>query len=523
MIYWLIMRTRLIPVLILVAVIIISILSCRSAVSPQVTLPPGKAVDVTILHINDTHAHLEDVARRATLVRQIRDEVGAGDLLMFDSGDVFMGTPYYNLSKGQADLDFMNTLGYDAMTLGNHEFDSYDKMPKYLDDFILNAKFPIVCSNIDFSKVPELKGKILPHLVIERNGEKFGVIGLLTEETVEISKPGKNVVISDHVDAAKQAVAELQKKGINKIIALTHIGWDNDIDLAQKVSGIDIILGGHSHTKPAVYPTVVQNAEPVLVVQAEAYDKYLGRLDVSFNEKGVITKQSGSLLTIKDAAEDEEYTARLAKYKAPIDDLKKAIVGKTLVDLDAERAHIRTMETNFGNLVADACLASAEAAKATIALVNGGAIRSSIPAGDVSLGQILEAIPFNNDIVIFDITGENLVAALENGVSKVEAVEGRFPQVAGLRFAWDSGSPPGSRVKSVDVKTEDGFKPLDRSAVYRMVTNSYLFSGGDGYTALQKGTNVQYLGFVDYDMVTEYVEKNSPVSPRVEGRITTAR
>jgi 2',3'-cyclic-nucleotide 2'-phosphodiesterase (5'-nucleotidase family) len=133
----------------------------------------------------------------------------------------------------------------------------------------------------------------------------------------------------------------------------------------------------------------------------------------------------------------------------------------------------------------------------------------------------LEVIPFNNDIVIFDITGEQLLAALENGVGKVEAVEGRFPQVAGLKFSWDPGSPPGSRVKSVDIKTSSGYMPLDKSTVYRMVTSTFLFTGGDGYTSLQKGTNVQYLGYVDYDMVTEYIKKNSPVSPKVEGRILT--
>ena len=517
------MRRRPVAALIVIVAIIATVASCQGMTCQERPVSTGAPVEITILHINDTHAHLEDVGRRATLVKKVHEEVGTDRVLMFDSGDVFMGTPYFNLSKGQADLDFMNTLGYDAMTLGNHEFDSYDKTPKYLNDFILQAQFPVICTNIDFSKVPELTGKTLPYIVIERGGQKFGIIGLLTEETVEISKPGKNVVISDTVDAAHWAVAELEKKGINKIIALTHIGWDADIRLAQQVRGIDVILGGHSHTKPLVYPTVVENKEPTLIVQAEAYDKYLGRLDLSFDEKGVITKYAGALATIKDAVEDEDYAARLSKYKAPIDQLKTAIVGKTLVDLDAERAHVRTMETNFGNLVADASLFSGEMAKASIAIVNGGAIRSSIPAGDVSLGQILETIPFNNDIVIFDITGEQLVAALENGVSKVEAVEGRFPQIAGFRFSWDPGSKPGSRVKSVEIKTGSGFKPLDKLASYRIVTNSYLFTGGDGYTSFQKGTNVEYLGFVDYDMVTEYIQKNSPVSPTVEGRIISLK
>ncbi len=386
--------------------------------------------------------------RRATLVKNVRAEVGPDRVLMFDSGDVFMGTPYFNLMHGKADLEFMNTLGYDAMTLGNHEFDNYDKTPQYLNDFIADAKFPIVCTNIDFSRVPALKDKTLHYTVIEKGGQKFGIIGLTTEDTVEIASPGKDVIFSNAFAAARQAVTELEKKGINKIIALTHIGWDKDIALAQQVSGIDVILGGHSHTLPAVYPTVVTNKEPTLVVQAEAYDKYLGRLDLSFDEKGVLTKYTGTLATIKDAAEDPDYAARLAKYKGPIDELKTAIAGATSVDLDGERTHVRTMETNFGNLVADAFLSKAETVKADVAIVNGGSIRTSIPAGDVSLGQILEVIPFNNDTVAFDISGQYLVAALENGVSQVEAVSGRFPQVAGLRFSYNPANQPGGAFRA---------------------------------------------------------------------------
>ena len=479
------MRRAVLIVLLAIVLACIAATSCLGVTAPAGQAATGAPAQITILHINDTHAHLEDIARRATLVKQVRAEVGTDRVLMFDSGDVFMGTPYFNLMHGQADLEFMNTLGYDAMTLGNHEFDNYDKTPQYLNDFIADAKFPIVCTNIDFSRVPALKDKTLHYMVIEKGGQKFGVIGLTTEDTVEIASPGKDVIFSNAVAAARQAVAELEKKGINKIIALTHIGWDKDIELAQQVSGIDVILGGHSHTLPTVYPTVVANKEPTLVVQAEAYDKYLGRLDLSFDEKGVITKYSGALATIKDAAEDPDYAARLAKYKGPIDELKNAIVGSTTVDLDGERTHVRTMETNFGDLVADAFLAKAEAVKGNIAIVNGGSIRTSIPAGDVSLGQVLEVLPFNNDTVAFDIKGEYLVAALENGISQAEAVSGRFPQVAGLKFSWNPADQPGSRIRSVDILTDGSYKPIDKSSTYRVVTNSYMFSGGDGYTSFK--------------------------------------
>jgi len=514
------MKRALVISLIVIVAAVIVIISLQIAAVPGGQGAGAGPAEITILHINDTHAHLEDIARRATLVKNARNEVGAQKVLMFDSGDVFMGTPYFNLMKGQADLGFMNTLGYDAMTLGNHEFDSYTKTPQYLNEFVTGAKFPIVSTNLDFSQVPALKDKTINTLIVEKNSQSFGILGLTTEETAEIADPGKNIAIRDHVATAREAVAGFRSKGINKIIALTHIGWDNDIKLAQQVSGIDLILGGHSHTLPSLYPTVVENVEPTLVVQAEAYGKYLGRLDLSFDGQGVIRKHTGALAVVKDAAEDTEYAARLSEYKAPIDRLKTTIAGKTLVDLDGERADIRTGETNFGNLVADAFLDKAELTKASIAIVNGGSIRTSIPAGDISLGQILTVIPFNNDIVTLDITGEQLIAALENGVSKVEAVEGRFPQVAGMRFSWNPVNQPGSRIISVEVMMNGGFQPVDKTAIYRIATNSYLSGGGDGYSALKQGRNLQYLGFIDYDVIREYIATSSPVSPKVEGRIT---
>jgi 2',3'-cyclic-nucleotide 2'-phosphodiesterase (5'-nucleotidase family) len=259
------------------------------------------------------------------------------------------------------------------------------------------------------------------------------------------------------------------------------------------------------------------------VVQAEAYGKYLGRLNLLFDENGVIIRQGGSLSVVNDAPEDPQYAARLAKYKAPIDDLQKTIVGRTLVDLDAERADVRTRETNFGDLVADAMLAKAAAVQARIAIVNGGSLRTSIPAGDISLGQLQTSIPFNNDMVTFDLSGQDLLAALENGVSQVEEVAGRFPQVGGLRFSWSPSDQPGARIRSVEVMTESGYQPLDKTATYRIVTNGYMYQGGDGYNVFQKGTHVEYPGFVDYEVVREYIEQNSPVNPLTEGRITSVK
>jgi 2',3'-cyclic-nucleotide 2'-phosphodiesterase (5'-nucleotidase family) len=495
-----------------------TIVSCTTPAVETPVPQASKAAAITIIHTNDTHAHLDDIAKRAAGINKIRGEAGKNNTLLLDAGDVFLGTLYFNLMKGQADLDFMSSLGYDAMTLGNHEFDNFDKTPKYLTDFIDKAPFPLVTSNIDVSGNAGLKNKTQPWVILDRAGSKFGIFGLITEETVEISNPDKTIKFKDHIEAARQMVAEFQKRGINNIIALTHIGWDEDIRLAQSVKGIDVIIGGHSHTLPKVYPTIVQGNEPTIIVQAECYGHYLGRLDLVFNEKGIVTSNNGTLIEVAKLVPDSNYTTRLAKYSAPIEEMKKQVVGKTLVDLDGKRENVRSIETNMGNLITDAMMEKASVVKAAVCILNGGSIRAPIPAGDISLGQILEVEPFNSDVVTVDISGSQLLEALENGVSQVESGAGRFPQVSGMRFSWDPKAPITYRVTTVEIKTSSGFVPLDKNATYRLVTLSFVAGGGDGYTMLTKGA-VNYLGYVDYEMLREYIEKHSPLQPKLDDRI----
>ncbi|MBC7319782.1 5'-nucleotidase C-terminal domain-containing protein [bacterium] len=474
---------------------------------------------ITILHTNDTHAHLEEIARRVTLIRQVQKEVGKDKVLLLDAGDVFSGTPYFTIYKGSADVRFMNYAGYTAMTLGNHEF---DVGPNVLARFIEKAKFPILCANFDFSKEEALKDKVKSWVIVEKGGEKLGIFGLTTPETAEISSPGKNIVINDYVEIAKAMVKELESRGINKIIALTHIGWDNDVKLAKEVEGIDIIVGGHSHTLPKSYPTVVaDDSTPTLIVQANEYGKYLGRLDVVFNNTGVIQSWKGNLITIDNKIEEESLCKiKIEDYKKPVTKMMNAVVGESLVDLDGDRSRVRSQETNLANLITDAMLAKAKVVNAVIAIQNGGGIRASIPKGKVTLGQIMTVLPFGNYLVALDLTGQQIIEALENGVSQVKDLAGRFPQVSGLRFVWDSSAEIGKRIVSVEVKNPDGtYQPIDPSKTYRIVTNNFLAQGGDGYTVFQKGTNFINLGFVDYEVLREYIQNNSPVNPQIEGRI----
>ena len=496
-------------------------------------------ITVTILHTNDTHAHLESfepfkqplqggVARRYTLIEQIRAE--GGNVILLDAGDVFQGTLYFNQYQGQADLHFMNAMGYDAMCVGNHEFDSG---PAVLAAFIDGAEFPVISANIDVSAEPTLAGKIPAYTVLDVAGEKIAVFGLTTEDTPILSSPGPNVIFKDPISSAEATVDELEAQGINKIIALTHLGYSRDLDLAAAVEGIDVIVGGHSHTllgdmegAEGPYPTVVTSpaGEPVLVVTAKCWGSYLGRLDVTFTAEGVVETYGGAPIFIDESIpENPEMAAKLAEYAAPIEELKATVIGQTAVDLDGEREHVRTMETNLGNLICDAMLWRTAADNTVIAIQNGGGIRASIPAGDVSLGQVLEVLPFGNTIVNFDLTGAEIVEALENGVSMVEEVKGRFPQVGGLRYAFNPDLPAGSRIISVEVwdPAQKAYVPLDLKATYRVCTNNFLYGGGDGYEVFAtKARNVNETGLLLSDVLVDYIKAHSPVSPAVEGRIT---
>lgn len=494
---------------------------------------------LTVMHLNDTHANLDNVARRVTAIKQVRSETGRSILL--DAGDVFSGTLYFNKYLGKADLEFMNMIGYDAMTFGNHEF---DKGPAVLADFVKDAKFPFVGANVDFSREPALSGyfadaigapgeagKIYPAIVLDAAGEKVGVFGLTTEETAALSSPGENIAFGSCIDKAKETVKRLQDEGINKIIALTHLGYNYDRKLAEAVDGIDIIVGGHSHTNLPEPVLVGGGAEPTIIVQAEDNSKFLGRLDVEFDQSGVLKAWNGRLLDLNAKAgdsyvyaEDQEAKAKLDVYKAELETLKTQIVGKTDVILDGERRNVRTKETNLGNLIADGMAAKARemGVEATIAIQNGGGIRASIGTGDISLGEVMTAMPFGNNLVALEMTGQEIIDSLENGVSDLQNAGGRFPQVSGLRFYYDSTKAAGQRIVQVQVKTAGGYRAIDPNATYFVATNAFIANGGDYYAAMKKAKDAGrfYELFVtDYQVFIDYLAQVGTVRIETEGRI----
>lgn len=510
------------------------VLMIAGAVVPLAGAQDEETFTLTIMHTNDTHAaHLPNgdgdggVARQLTVVNQIRESVD--NSLLLDAGDRFTGTLFHQQYLGQDNVQIMNMLGYDAMTLGNHEFDNGDDI---LARFIEGVNFPVLTANIDFSASDALGGMVEPYTVLEVGGQQVGVVGLITPETEILASPGDELVFDYDIEGATQAaVDELLEMGINKIIVLTHIGYAHDLNLAEAVRGVDVIIGGHSHTllsekyagADGPYPTVVENpdGDPVLVIQAATKTEYLGRLDIEFDAAGIPVDWEGdTILLSRYITPDPEMAALLDELEAPLVELREKVIGEAAVFLVGDRAVCRVEECNLGNLITDAMR---ENTGADIVITNGGGIRADIEAGEVTMGDVLTVLPFGNLISTLELSGADVVAALENGVSQVEDGAGRFPQVSGLRYTWDGSQEPGSRIVSVEVWDEESgeYQPLDPNVIYYVATNDYMRNGGDGYSVLaENAINPYDFGSPLDAVVADYIAANSPVAPQVEGRIT---
>jgi 2',3'-cyclic-nucleotide 2'-phosphodiesterase (5'-nucleotidase family) len=507
---------------------------------------------LNVMHSNDTHSNVDNatnninVAKKMTAIKSVRAEKPSA--LLLDAGDVFSGTLYFNEFKGLADLEFMNLAGYDAMTFGNHEFDVGTEV---LSNFVKGASFPFVSANVDFTNDANLKsryhnglttdnpagGQIYNGIIKVVNGEKIGIFGLTTEETPTISSPGDGVVFKNYLTEARKSVAALEAQGVNKIIALTHIGyddsldWDNDLELAKQVEGIDVIVGGHTHTKLDAPVFITSKAEPTVIVQANEYNKFLGTLDVTFDAAGkvIVPETTGKLLDISKYTEDAATLQILnTKYKPAVQEKENTVVGTAAVALEGGNPLARTRETNLGNFITDGMLAKAQTINADtlIAVQNGGGIRVTLPAGKITVADVFKVLPFGNTLGIMNLKGSELKEALEYSVKDAPATAfGGFLQVSGLKVTYDSTKPAGQKIQSIQVKGKDGsYTALDLNKNYFVATNVFTAKGGDGFTMFEKAYKegrVSEPGFVDWEMFNDYIaaQPNKTVSPQLEGRI----
>lgn len=513
----------------------------------------AQAFDLAILHINDFHSRIESinrfdstcsaedegkgacfggVARLKTALDARRAALAAEGVatLTLDAGDQFQGSLFYTLHGGAVVAEFMNQFGFQAMAMGNHEFDNG---PAGLAGLLDAARFPALSANLSAASEPLVAGRVAPWAVLEAGGRKVGVIGVTTTDTAEIASPGPTLSFGDDIAALRAAVAALQAQGVTMIVALTHVGLARDQEIAAQVAGLDAVVGGHSHTlmgamdgAAAPYPLIVAGPDgaQVPVVQAYAYGKYLGELRLTFDDAGAVTAAGGApLLLDASVAPDPAVLARVAELAQPIAALKAEVVAEAAAPIGADRALCRSQECEMGVLVAEAMLARARPLGAEIAIQNGGGLRAGIDAGPITKGEVLTVLPFQNTLATFSLTGADVVAALENGVSQLAEGAGRFPQVAGLRYTLTADAPVGARISAVELETPMGWTPIEPARVYGVATNNFMRRGGDGYAVFaEKGMDAYDYGPNLEDVVIEHLAARSPYAPRLAGRITLA-
>ena len=314
--------------------------------------------------------------------------------------------------------------------------------------------------------------------------------------------------------------------GVNKIIVLSHSGYVVDHAVASNTMTIDVIVDDHSNTlfsntnegAEGAYPTMVDDTA---IVQAYAM-VILGELNVTFDDASKIVQAVGEPLVMDGTVSEDTATKhRIAQAAVPLEEIRNQVVAKPSAVIQGDSKVCRVAECEMGNLVADGMLDRVADQGEQIALANSGGLRASIDAGDVTMGEVLTVLPFQNTLVTFQISGQGVIDALENGVSQVEEVKGRFPQVAGLKFIWDpSVNPNEGRVVEVMVASGAGFIPIDPLVKYMVVTNNYVLNGGDGYKMFRAGSNAYDYGLELEVVLADYMAAQGVYAPYLDGRIS---
>lgn len=478
-------------------------------------------IGITILHVNDTHGHIlpylkksinrktpvGGAAQLATMIHDERIKNPDGTLLL-SGGDMFQGTPVSNVFRGEPLIEIMNYLTFDAMVIGNHEFDWKQDV---LNTMIHSADFPFLSANIVDTKghyIPSVQ----PYIILERKGLKIAVIGITTVETATTTKPDnvKGLTFLNPGKVLPSLVKEVRDRGADVVIVLSHCGLEADRELVKKGDGIDVIVGGHSHT--AVTDPVVVN--DTIIVQAGCFGLYLGVLELKIERKTkriVQWTRSHELKTVlsgPDNPANPHVTGIINKYNNRIKDIFTRVVGETTVDLVQNRMG----ESNEGNLLCDAMKQETGAA---IAFFNSGGLKINIPRGKITMEKIYELLPYDNVLMTMDLTGRQIRELLEHGAT---LPHGGILQASGISVTYNLKKPIGERVANVCVENS----PLNLMNVYTVTTNDFLAAGGDGYATFKEGKNIRY-GDNLRDVFVEYIKRHSPIDPKIEGRIVIRR
>ncbi|XP_047522098.1 protein 5NUC-like isoform X3 [Pieris napi] len=554
-------------ILLLTTVIAVIALSSSSIVkSPS----NDGTFELLILHNNDMHARFEQTSqlsgacttadrdagkcyggfpRVAHVVKEARKAAESGEgppVLYLNAGDTYTGTAWFTIYKWKIAAEFLNALQPDAVSLGNHEF---DQGVSGLTPFIENLKSPVLAANLILTKVPELEKEVnlRNSIVFNISGTPIGVIGYLTPETKHLVLPN-DVEYIEEVTALQREVKILQEDGVKIIIALGHSGYLKDLEIAKKVDGLSLVIGGHTNTflwngtSPdsetiiGPYPTYVTqtSGKQVPVVQAYAYTKYLGKLHMVFNSKGELLKADGNPILLDNSIpQDPEVLNIINQYKEKVLNYTEEVIGNTSVVLDG--LSCQHTECNLGNLIADAMVYTYAMeyngehwTDAPIAVIQGGGIRSSISVTKIpttiTKGDLIAVLPFEGILVVVTMTGTILKQMLEHAIANLSDLDppGEFLQVSGLKVTYNVDKPIGSKVINIMARCWNCSIPLysdvTENEEYNVIMPNFIFNGGDGY-GMFTGLPVQSLTYGEFDATSLYIKQHSPVRPEIEGRV----
>ncbi|MDO5022002.1 MAG: 5'-nucleotidase C-terminal domain-containing protein [Eubacteriales bacterium] len=465
---------------------------------------------VVILHTNDVHARVEGndksqigYPRLISIVKELRKDQ---QVILLDAGDVLHGTAFANLTQGESIVNLMNLAGYNAMTPGNHDFNyGYDR----LMELEKQMNFPLINANVTKNG----ENAFAPYAILKAGEKNIAVIGVANPQIQSTIHPDKIKDLEFKDYALIEKTVEEVKSHADAVVILAHWGANDayvpNSSVLAKIPGVDLVVDGHSHTP---LEEIKQTDNAALVVSAGEHMSNIGYVSMHFTKDGVVCK--AETIGFEDAQKytpDEEAVDLIQKLKAEQQELMSVVIGKTDVLLDGERETNRTGETNLGNLATDALIWYSGA---EFAFTNGGGIRTSIPVGDITKGNIIEVFPFGNSVVVIEATGEQILAAMEHGLSKYPETNGGFPHISGGKIVYNPEKAAGERIVEMSINGE----PIDKNKKYTLVTNDFTAAGGDGYSMLKDCPVIRYQGTLDEAFI-EYIKETGVVNIGIEGRI----
>ncbi|MCD4786055.1 MAG: bifunctional metallophosphatase/5'-nucleotidase [Candidatus Eremiobacteraeota bacterium] len=477
---------------------------------------------LVIVHTNDIHGHLkpsdiytkdnEDpkriggLAYIATLISQIRKEY-PDKVLLLDGGDTFSGTSISNLFKGRSVIEVMNCLNYDAMTIGNHDFDFKQSG---LEKLIQMANFPVISANIVYKKFPDKRiFDVKPYIIKEVGNIKVGILGLATPRTFKVTLPEnvEGLKILSPIKTAKKYIPEMKKEGAEIIIVISQLARWRDDKLAKCVPEIDVIIGGQCLTE--IMDTMkVRNT---LIVQAGSRSRYLGKLVLKIDPKTKkiksYTRENERFLVLTEELKpDPEVQKIIEKYEIRIEHIMKKVIAKATTKLSREWGE-GYADVDLGSLLCDSFRRKTGA---DVVIINQGAIKDEINKGNITVEDAFKVFPYQDSLVTMELSGRNLKRALESGCAWRTH---HAPQVSGLTYSIDFSKPRGSRTSDIMVNG----KPLEKDRKYRTATLNFTYLGGDGYNF--KDSTDAIFGSQARAVFIDYITEMKIVSPSQDRRI----